>query len=153
MTNLEMRAFGWKLKEEKSKTSQATDGEEKKEDNPPKKVLSFLQFKRIAPYSRNFFFLLMESLMNLISWFRRTFVFLIWLASVALIICGILGASGCQVWGMDICLLIGVAILLFTYAPSGLLCLFGWAFRKIFKVDEKLKTALKENGYNPAQEV
>ena len=147
MTSLEMRAFGWRPKKQ---TQQTADG---KETAPKPKVFTFLEFRRVSPYTNSYFFAFVEALMYFVSWFRRTFIFLNWLAAIILIVCGILGAGGGLVLGMDVCLFIGLALLLLSYVPSALLCLFGWAYRKIFKVEEKLKDNLEKNGYEREQPI
>ena len=150
MTALEMRAFGWKQKSPKSQNAAKTDGAQ---EEPKNKVFTFLQFRRIAPYTDSYFFAFLEGLMYIASWVRRTFNFLIWLSSIILIVCGILGAGGGVILGMDVCLFIGIASLVCAYIPSAFLCLCGWAYRKIFKVDEQLKINLEKNGYEANQDV
>jgi hypothetical protein len=113
---------------------------------------TFLEFKRIKPYSRNFFFKLMEVLMSLMSWIRRKLVFLIWLAAIILFAVGIFGGNDGGS-GMNPCLLAGILTLAISYGPSIIFCLLGWGFRKLFKVEQKLKLDLEKNGYDPNQKV
>ena len=155
MTTLEMRAFGWTYKGCKTQDAgyyNVTIDYDKGTATARRAFYTFLEFKRIKPYSRNFFFKLMEVLMSLMSWIRRKLVFIIWLAAIILFAVGIFsGNEGGS--GMNPCILASILTLAISYGPSVLFCLLGWGFRKLFKVDQKLKLDLEKNGYDPNQKV
>ena len=157
MTVLEMREFGWTYKGQKTRDAgywNVSVNYDTGTATASRAFYTFLEFKRPQPYSRNFFFGLMEVLMSLMSWIRRKLVFLIWIAAIILFICGFAGADmGDKVMGMHPAIFAGFLTLLISYAPSALFCLLGWGFRKLFKVDQKLKEDLKKNGYDPNQKV
>ena len=158
MTVLEMRAFGWTYKGQKTKDAgywNVSVNYDTGTATASRAFYTFLEFKRPQPYSRNFFFGLMETLMSIMSWIRRKLVFLVWIAAIALIVIGVLAGAeaGDKIMGMNPCVFGGILTLVIAYLPSVLFCLLGWGFRKIFKVDEKLKIDLEKNGYDPNQKI
>ena len=153
MTLLEMRAFGWKPRTKKKKKGVAGENSSEKPDlvTEEKGFFTFLEFRRVSPYTDNAAFVVLELLMRFVSWIRRMLVLPIWLASIICVVCGIVGFTGLTVWGIDAFIFAGIAIFVLSYAPSLLLSFFGWGFRKVFDVDEDLKKELKRNGYEPDQ--
>lgn len=152
MTALEMRAFGWHYKGSKTEDAgyyNVTVDYDRGTATARRAFYTYVEFRRDKPYSRNFFFGLLEVLMNIMSWIRRFLIIPIWVIAIILMVAGFAGASGEKIMGMDTCLFGGILTLVLTYLPSLIFCLLGWGFRKIFKIDEKHRADLIANGYDP----
>ena len=152
MTVLEMKAFGWRYKGQHTEAGgwDVTVNVDSGTATARRRFYTYLEFRRDKPYSRNFFFGLMEVLMSIMSWIRRFLIIPIWIGALIMIVAGIMGAGGGEkIIGMDPCLFGGILILLIAYLPSAIFCLCGWGFRKIFKIDEKHRADLIANGYDP----
>ena len=152
MTVLEMKAFGWRYKGQHTEAGgwDVTVNVDSGTATARRRFYTYLEFRRDRPYSRNFFFGLMEVLMSIMSWIRRFLIIPIWIGALIMIVAGFAGASGGdKIIGMDPCLFAGILTLVLTYLPSAIFCLLGWGFRKIFKVDEKHRADLIANGYDP----
>ena len=152
MTALEMKAFGWHYKGSKTEDAgyyNVTVDYDRGTATARRAFYTYVEFRRDKPYSRNFFFGLLEFFMNVLSWIRRFLIIPIWVLSIILIVAGFFGASGEKIMGMDTCLFAGILTLVCTYLPSLIFCLLGWGFRKIFRIDEKHRADLIANGYDP----
>ena len=152
MTVLEMRSFGWRYKGQKTEAGgwDVTVNVDNGTATARRRFYTYLEFRRDKPYSRNFFFGLLEFLMSIMSWIRRFLIIPIWIIAIICAIAGFAGASGGdKIIGMDPCLFAGIMILVVAYLPSALFCLCGWGFRKIFKVDEKHRQELIDHGIDP----
>lgn len=148
ITKLEMRAFGWVYRgvdvtyfdsydvtiDWDAGTGSAT--QRSRADNT---------FKRIEPYSYNIVFNILEILMSIQSWIRRKLIALFF---GLVLIGGVIGiiTQDYAVIGA------GVGIVAFIYVPSLFYVVAGFLTRKLFRLDEKLKERLEDNGYAREQE-
>ena len=155
MTKLEMRAFGWRDKGYDS-DFEGYDIDIDWDNNKAhvsQRFKIYHVFKRIKPYSRNFFFKIMELSMSIMSWIRRKLIMLLmglFIIAVAISLLEIaLGVAN-----NDTYTALGIATLFIgiIYVPSLLMAFCAFIFRKITNQDEKLKSRLAENGYAEEQE-
>ncbi len=154
ITKLEMRCFGWVYKGWKSEDAGYYNVDINWDEGTATATRAFhswIEFKRIKPYSYNFFFKLLELCMSITSWIRRKLIYLLWFITAAALVIGIIQtvAEG----RMAESLVVGLVIMTMVYGPSLMLCLCGWGFRKIFKIDKKLRYNLEKNGYDPDQRI
>ena len=155
MTALEMKAFGWHYKGSKTEDAgyyNVTVDYDRGTATARRAFYTYVEFRRDKPYSRNFFFGLLEFFMNVLSWIRRFLIIPIWVIAIILFVIGLVtcketGAD--TIMGMNPCIFASLLTLVCTYIPSLLFCLLGWGFRKIFKVDERHRADLIANGYDP----
>lgn len=149
ITKLEMRAFGWVYRgidvtyfdsydiSIDWDTGKGTATQNKRVDNT---------FKRIEPYSYNIIFNLLEILMSIQSWIRRKLIALFFGLVLISVGIGIL-TQDYEILG------VAAAVVAFIYLPSLNYALLGFLTRKIFRLDEKLKDRLEQNGYEREQDV
>ena len=111
-----------------------------------------LNFRRVKPYTDNFIFKLLELLSNIVSALRRFAVAILGPIVIFFVAFFILSMTACNDPSAKTSLIEWLQITAIVYggglfAPSFFLALLGFAFRKVFNIDEKLKQALEQNGY------
>ena len=154
ITLLEMRAFGWTYKGDKTDYYNTYDiyiNWDNETATLNQRSKTYTIFKRIEPYSYNIIFKFFEGLMSIQSWIRRKLIFLLWgLCAFAVIISLFLFFASKELTTLYIlpCVLFIAA---YIYLPSLFYALFGYLTRKIFRLDKKLKNRLEKNGYDREQ--
>ncbi len=144
LIKFEKKCFGWRfLGYEKQSEITGVDDH----GNIKRSIFKNLYFKRVSPYTNNFLFKLTELLDKIISFVRRILVNLFPLAFIACLAVTLLGGGGDadkiapKMW----MLLAGVYGGLI--AATLLFGLLGFIWKKIFKIEENLETAMTEAGY------
>lgn len=144
LLKLEKKAFGWHFWSMQNEheygyeiSSDGTHG------HTTHKIIQWLEFRRPSPYSRNFLFNLTEIFDKIFSFFRRIIISIgIPILIVALII-GIVCQVGCNEAEMaNIAFTVAEALAIAYGCCIGgtlIFCGFGLLWRKVFKIDEKLK--------------
>lgn len=138
------KAFGWHFwsteEEHEYGYEMSSDG---RNGHTTHKIIQWLEFRRLSPYSHNFLFNLTEVFDKIFSFFRRIFIsFGIPLLVIALIL-GLVCQYGCDEADLGNIFLGAAKWLAIAYAVSiaGTLIFagFGLLWRKAFKIDDKLK--------------
>ncbi len=149
ITKLEMVAFGWVYKGYKSQGTGVYDVNinwESESVSVSERFNGWTEFKRVRPYTKSLFFKFLELCMSVTSWIRRKLILLLWVATALSLGLGLLELIATQ--QMNSTLGTGIVLLAFVYAPSLFLSLAGFLYRKIFRLDKKLKNSLEANGYS-----
>ncbi|MDE6374099.1 MAG: hypothetical protein K2L72_06320 [Clostridia bacterium] len=144
LLKLEKKAFGWhywSLQNEHEYgyeiSSDGTSG------HTTHKIIQWLEFRRQAPYTRNFLFNLTEFFSKIFSFIRRLLIPIGSPILILSLILGIVMLAGCNEADMaNICFTVAkVLAIAYASAIGGTLifCGFGLLWRKVFKIDEKLK--------------
>lgn len=157
LLKLEKKAFGWQyygtstedeVGYEISETSSGVRGQ------TTHKYIDWLEFRRQSPYSNNPLFVIAEALSKVWSFLRRIILgiggplFLFFLVITLLDRFACNGSIGISQEGFEI-----IKYTLILYAacivlPTAIFCGIGVLIRKIFKVDERLKESLRNDGYD-----
>lgn len=142
LLKLEKKAFGWHY------WGSQTEDEVGFEVNEhggrvTHKYIQWLEFRRPSPYTHNFLFGLTEILDKIFSFFRRILISIgVPILVIALII-GIVCSVGCNEAEMASIGFTVAKALAIAYAccigGTLVFCGFGLLWRKVFKIDEKLK--------------
>ena len=155
ITKLEMRSFGWHYK---GLDTFYYDGYYDVSYNEYDNTVSvknkrevYLTFKRIKPYSKKLFFKFLEMLMSIQSWIRRKLILWLWVLTALLLGLGVIELVSTGNFSQN--LGFGIIIPIMVYTPSLFYCLLGWLYRKICRVDERLKDDLEKYGYKRDQKV
>ncbi len=144
LLKLEKKAFGWNFwsteNEHEYGYEISSDG---RSGHTTHKIIQWLEFRRQSPYSHNFLFRLSEALDSVFSFFRRIFISI----GIPLLVLALILGTVCQVGcnetdmaniffnvAMWLAIAYGISIA-GTLIFSGL----GVLWRKVFKIDEKLK--------------
>ncbi|MDE7330020.1 MAG: hypothetical protein K2N30_02830 [Clostridia bacterium] len=154
ITCLEMRAFGWQCKGDKTDWYDEyfidIDWDTGR-GSVSQKFKSYTRFVRVKPYSGNVLFNMVEFLMKIQSWIRRKLIILFWAIDFLLFAIGALFLFGNGEFNEYLAL--GIYVFLFVYAPSLVYAVLGFLIRKIFRLESKLKDALEYNGYAREQDL
>lgn len=144
LLKLEKKAFGWHFwcteNEHEYGYEISADG---RSGHTTHKIIQWLEFRRQSPYSKNFLFGLTETLDKIFSFFRRIFISIGMPILVIALILGLVGTYACDAADMGNLGFTVAKWLAIAYAISiGGTLLFsglGIMWRKVFKIDEKLK--------------
>lgn len=144
LVKFEKKCFGWRfLGYERQNEITGVD----ERGNVKIKIFKNLYFSRVSPYTSNILFNLTELLEKIVSFIRRILVNLFPFAFIACLFVTLLGGDGGadkiapKMW----MLLAGVYGGLI--AATMLFSLLGVLWKKIFKIEENLETAMTEAGY------
>lgn len=150
LLKLEKKAFGWhywSLQNEHEYGYQiSSDGTS---GHTTHKIIQWLEFRRQSPYSRNFLFNLTEFFGKIFSFFRRLLISIGLPILIISLIAGIALQAGCNEVDMaNIAFKISESLAIAYAASIGgtlIFCGFGLLWRKVFKIDEKLKAIYGED--------
>ena len=147
-TKWEMRCFGWFYKGLETEASNIIDVDinwDTGKATASRRFYEWITFKRVSPYTGNLFFKLCELLMTLFSWLRRKIIPLL---AGLLVVAFIIDASAPHGEGFDKAIQILMGAILGVYCVCSLVAILGTLFRKIFRIEGKLKESLRNNGYS-----
>lgn len=150
LMKLEKKAFGWHFwateNEHEYGYEISADG---RSGHTTHKIIQWLEFRRQSPYSHNFLFNLTEWLDKVFSFFRRLFISIGIPILVVALILGIICQVSCSDTSMGNMFFLIAKYIAIAYAVSiGGTLLFaglGLLWRKVFKIDEKLKEIYGED--------
>lgn len=150
LLKLEKKAFGWHFWSTENEheygyqiSSDGTSG------HTTHKIIQWLEFRRQAPYSHNLLFNLTELLDKVFSFFRRLFISVgIPLLVIALIL-GVVCTYSCDAaelgnLGFNVAMWTAIAYAI-SIGGTLLFCGLGVLWRKVFRIDEKLKEIYGED--------
>lgn len=152
ITKLEMRAFGWTVKDDEIEYLDEYDvtiDYDRSTANIKQRFKFNAIFKRVEPYSNSGLFDFLEVIMSIFSWIRRKLIILLSILDLFFLVIGLLFVFNGA--GMNEYLAIGLYLLLSIYLPSLIIAILGFTVRKILRLDKKLKDSLEENGYRREQ--
>ncbi len=111
---------------------------------------TWLHFKRISPYSSNPFFILIEAISNIVSFFRRIGAAIVtWVVPICLVLGIILSIFSTDPGFVELGLGFAFLYAFFFLVPSLILAIIGKMLRtRRGGVDDKLKKELRDNGYD-----
>ncbi len=144
LLKLEKKAFGWHFwsteNEHEYGYQISSDG---MSGHTTHRVIQWLEFRRPSPYSRNFLFVLTEFFDKLFSFFRRIFISIGTPILFIALILGLVCQYGCgeaDLGNIFLKVALGLAIAYaISIAETFILSGFGLLWRKVFRIDEKLK--------------
>lgn len=144
LLKLEKKAFGWHFwstqNEHEYGYEISADGTH---GHTTHKIIQWLEFRRPSPYSHNFLFGLTEVLDKIFSFFRRILISIGSPILVIALIVGIVCSVGCNEAEMASIGFTVAEALAIAYAcciaGTLIFCGFGILWRKVFRIDEKLK--------------
>lgn len=149
LLKLEKKAFGWNYYGLETEDNPYLD---KQDLSVRHKYVDWLEFRRITPYSSNPLFVLLEFLSNLWGTIRKIVVsiggpLLIILLVLSLIMMGACDDTQTAQLGLEVCKYFVIIYAAGILLPSVIFMLAGLLTRKLFRIDEKLKQSLRDNGY------
>ncbi len=143
LLKLEQRAFGWHFW---STANEHEYGVEVNSDGSARtthKIIQWLEFRRVSPYTHNFLFKMTEFFSKIFSFFRRIFFSFGFPLLIIAVIGGVLGTYAFEMPDVGDIFFTVAKWLAIAYAISvGGTFLFaglGLLWRKAFKIDAKLK--------------
>lgn len=144
LMKLEKKAFGWYFWSTENEHGYgyeiSSDG---RSGHTTHKIIQWLEFRRPSPYTGNLLFNLTELFDKIFSFFRRILISVGFPILVISLILGIVLLSGCQEADMSNIAFTIAKVIAIGYACciGGTLVFsgFGLLWRKVFKIDEKLK--------------
>lgn len=150
LLKLEKKAFGWHFwsteNEHEYGYEISSDG---RSGHTTHKIIQWLEFRRQSPYSKNFLFNFTELLDKTFSFVRRIFISIGMPILVIALILGLVCTYGCDAADMGNLGFTVAKYLAIVYAISigGTLIFSGLGimWRKVFKIDEKLKEIYGED--------
>lgn len=150
LMDIERKAFGWRKTDDREETHYSIE-------DAKTRHYKFHCYWRVKPYSNNPLFVLTE-LISTILYFIRAIARYLVVPLVALgIVIWILGSTGCLTaneaeigWQFAIGVLAVYVVGLII--PTLIIAGFGFLWRKVFRIDEKLDEKLDANGYAPAED-
>ena len=143
LLKLEKRAFGWHFWSSQNEHEYGYEIRSDGSGHTTHKIIQWLEFRRPAPYSHNFLFNLTEVFSKIFSFFRRIFISLGFTILILTLVAGLictyaLGAAELGEILLTIAMWLGIGYaisIVGTFMFAG----FGILWRKVFKIDEKLK--------------
>lgn len=144
LLKLEKKAFGWHYWSLQSEHEYGYEiSMSGRSGHTTHRIIEWLEFRRPAPYTHNFLFILTELLDKIFSFFRRILISIGFPILVITLIAGIVLLAGCHEANMSSIMFTLAKVIAIGYACciggtlifSGL----GLLWRKVFKIDEKLK--------------
>lgn len=160
LVKLIMKGFGWHYQgdeiEEESQDIAETQFYETYATTTVRtetKRRKYLEFHRISPYTKNLLFNLTELISNIIFFIRNIVRYLVVPLTAVCLLVGIFGPmAGIRDANTGYYVAAGVVgvYIVGLILPSLILAGFGRLWRKVFNIDEKLREALRANGYTDA---
>ncbi|MBD5131632.1 MAG: hypothetical protein HDT28_03450 [Clostridiales bacterium] len=145
LLRLQKKAFGWVYYGTETEDNPYIDANSSGKVELKHKYVDWLEFRRKSPFTGNFLFKLTEVLCNIISFFRRLFCSFI---IPAIVICLILAAVLEMDQLYNVATYVAIAYFGGLFAPTLILSLLGVLWRKVFKIDKRLKASLLADGYS-----
>lgn len=154
LMKLEKKAFGWHYWSMETETEYgyeiSSDG---RSGHETKKLIKWLEFRRLSPYTKNFLFRLTEMFGKLFSFLRRLFIsFGFPLLGIALLAALFLSGFGDgELQGMAFTVAAGIAIgYAICIGGTVAFSLLAVLWRKLFRIDETLKELTGEDDLEDA---
>lgn len=159
LVKLIMKSFGWFYQgdeiEEESRDVEEMRFHETyatKTTRTETRTKKSMEFRRVSPYSSNLLFRLTELISNIFFFIRNIVRYLVVPAALILLAIGVLtsvintGFDSKPMFIAAACVVGGYILLLVL--PSVILAGLGSLWRKVFKIEDKLRAALRANGYS-----
>lgn len=142
LLKLEKKAFGWYYWSETTEDEKGLERDSEGNYHVTHKYTRWLQFRRPSPYTRNPLFKLAEFFGDIFSFCRRLFVSFGFFALIIVVIFAGIFHSTSSNDLEGICNIIATILLgIYTICLIGSVacCLLGAVFRKLFRIDDKLR--------------
>lgn len=150
---LEKKAFGWHYWGNETEDDPSIDPTSSGGWRVNHHLVDWLEFRRQSPYSGNFLFCLTEILSNIWSFIRRLVTLIAIPALIFVLVLSLVMQYGCNdvntaATGFEVLKYLAIVYGAGILAPSFIFIGFGFLWRAVFRLDEKLRAQLRADGYD-----